>query len=332
MRYETDLLVQIDSYLIVVEAKAGTISMPALRGAPDRARKHISELFVDPAYQSDRLVAALRSEDGHSVLPPSSGINMDKVHQVLRISITLEDFAMLQSNLSSRTTNWLPAGFEPCPTLCLSEFEVVCDVLDAPAELIHYLTRRAELETKIQCVADETDLLAVYLDTAFAINDETLRAGMMMLAGHSKRIDDYYEKRRHGLDAAKPKRRLAPFWHRMLARLGARKPPRWVEAAGILLNVSFDTQLEASEKLRQIAKGVKRKANNNTLILQTGNDGLAFVMFRHKYREERHGQMENAADQLFDSPECRRALVIAIDVDQKDQPYATIGVLARRSL
>lgn len=63
IEYETDLITFIDSHAIIVEAKAGKVSNPALRGASDRLKKHIEELPVSPNTQSKRLKERLGSVD-----------------------------------------------------------------------------------------------------------------------------------------------------------------------------------------------------------------------------------------------------------------------------
>ena len=101
--YETDLLLPIDSHLIIVEAKSGCVSLPALRGAPARARKHIKELIIDLAIQSERLATKLLKmrvgpENTPDLLHPLP-FDLQSIRTIVRLSVTLEDFATIQSNL-----------------------------------------------------------------------------------------------------------------------------------------------------------------------------------------------------------------------------------------
>ena len=63
-RYENDVLVKVESVVIVIEAKSGAIHPSAARGAPLRLEKAIKELIVEPARQSRRLETFLRSRKG----------------------------------------------------------------------------------------------------------------------------------------------------------------------------------------------------------------------------------------------------------------------------
>ncbi len=65
-------------------------------------------------------------------LRDSLPIDLKGIHKIIRVSVTLEDFATLQSNLSRFSeTGWLPKGFIPCPTMNLSDFETLFDILRA---------------------------------------------------------------------------------------------------------------------------------------------------------------------------------------------------------
>ncbi|HIP12200.1 MAG TPA: hypothetical protein EYG73_05710 [Arcobacter sp.] len=54
-KYENDLVVFIDTYILIIEAKSGKITDSALRGSSSRLKKKVKELLVAPAIQSQRL-------------------------------------------------------------------------------------------------------------------------------------------------------------------------------------------------------------------------------------------------------------------------------------
>src|SRR6185369_13512224 len=59
--YENDLTVLIDSFAIVVEAKSGSVSDPAKRGAPDRLFETLRDLIEEPSEQALRLIEYFKS-------------------------------------------------------------------------------------------------------------------------------------------------------------------------------------------------------------------------------------------------------------------------------
>lgn len=139
-QFETDLITFIDSHAIIIEAKACKISKEALRGAPDRINRHVKEVFIKPSIQSKRLENRLNelrldiniNDELRDKLP----VNLNSIHKVLRVSVSLEDFASLQANLNQlNNTNWLPEDFYPCPTMNLADFETLFDYLEHPVQI-----------------------------------------------------------------------------------------------------------------------------------------------------------------------------------------------------
>ncbi|EMG12338.1 hypothetical protein LEP1GSC151_0556, partial [Leptospira interrogans serovar Grippotyphosa str. LT2186] len=172
--FETDLITFIDSYAIIIEAKSHKISQIALRGAPDRIKRQINELIINPSIQSKRLEGHLNylilNPDVDDELRLKLPVDLNNIKKILRLSVSLENFAGLQSIIGSlKGTGWIPESFELCPTLSLADFETVFDFLDHPVHIIHYFERRAELllDDKIEIIGDEMDYLGLYSATLF---------------------------------------------------------------------------------------------------------------------------------------------------------------------
>jgi len=168
--YENDLIIQFDSTVILVEAKSGSVSWPALRGAPERAKRHVKELLYEPSRQSERLAAHLeecigRADNSQS---PVASIPLDtnRISRIIRLSVTLEDFATLQSNLQLvKQTGWIPEEHELAPCITLADLRIVVDILVSPCRILHYLIVRSEIERRFSYTGDELDILGLYLSS-----------------------------------------------------------------------------------------------------------------------------------------------------------------------
>ena len=179
--YENDLMIRVDSFLLLVEAKSHSISWSALRGAPDRARKHVEQILLDPSIQSMRLATrvtkAIYEKQNVDVLLPNFPVALAQVSNVIRLSVTLEDFASLQTTIHQmKKTNWIPATHSIAPCILLADLEIVFDILETTHHKIHYLKRRADLEAHFDYQGDELDLLGFYLATGFNENMSRLDA------------------------------------------------------------------------------------------------------------------------------------------------------------
>ena len=341
VRYETDLLVQVDSYVIIVEAKSGTVTSPARRGAPKRLQRHIRELLVDPAEQSSRLARKLErllsGDETDDAFRAAFPFDIGATHCVIRLSVTLEDMATVQSNLAALTaTGWIPNDVPTAPTMCLSDLWSVFDILSSTPQKLHYLVRRAELEEHLDYVGDEMDLLGLYLASGFNIGEAEFRGEPMVLTGMSEPVDDYYVARDQGVVREKPKLKSTQWWSDIAGFIEKRRPPRWSEAAVMLLNVAPADQEDLESKFKRVVwkvrEGVHKGRPVDFVVLvppKQRSDAFGLLAFRERDKNERHTKIEAAAQYAFSHAHVTRCLVVAVNVDEEHYPYSTLAVLDR---
>lgn len=336
--YENDLMVRVDSHLILVEAKSHSISWPALRGAPDRARKHVKEMLLDPSIQSLRLATrvtqALADKDNRESLLPRFPVSLDQVRTVLRLSVTLEDFATLQTTLHhAKKANWIPFDHPVAPCILLADLEIVFDVLESTPHKIHYIKRRADLEAHFDYKGDELDLLGFYLQSGFNVGEAEYSGHHFALVTMSRPIDRYYTALEEGIVTTKPAPKMTRWWKDICAKIEARDFHQWSDIANVLLSLSLEDQEMIARKFKQIAKNVHknwRMRGHNCAIIMIPHrkrpDALAVVAFKERDKDSRHTRMENVAGEVFESSHVERCLVIGINIDKMHYPYSLIAV------
>ena len=341
-KYENDLLVRIDSHLILVEAKSGSISWPALRGAPQRARRHVVDLFLEPSFQSFRLerkvLGVIESPSSDPGFADSFPVDLKNIRSVLRLSVTLEDFAVLQSNIQFvKEAGWTDDATHPlAPCILLADLEIVFDVLELTASKLHYLKRRYEIQANMRYHGDELDLLGLYLQTGFNIGEAEFNNSMFELSFMSKRIDSYYTARAEGIKRSKPHPQLTQFWRDICLRLESRNFHQWSDVGVVVLQFSFDEQ----EKMERYFKRTKKNVLKNWRIdhhecsivvipNKHRSDALSFFAFREAERERRHERMQNIAGRIFDHAHVRRCIIFGVNIDSAQYPYSTLGVFFR---
>lgn len=341
--YENDLMVRVDSHLILVEAKSHSISWQALRGAPDRARRHVKETLLDPSIQSLRLATrvtqSLADKNNRESLLPHFPVSLDQVRTVLRLSVTLEDFATLQSTLHhAKRANWIPPDHPIAPCTLLADLEIVFDILESTPHKIHYLKRRAELEAHLDYKGDELDLLGFYLQSGFNIGEGEFSGHHFTLIGMSRPIDRYYTALEEDIVTTKPEAKMTPWWKDICTKIEVRGFHQWSDIASVLLSVSFEDQETLAKKFKKIVKNVHKNwriPNHNcaiTMIPQKERlDALAIVAFKERDKSHRFTRMENVASEVFERSHTERCLVIGINIDKMHYPYSLITVYFRNS-
>ncbi len=263
VQYENDLLVQLDTHLIIVEAKAGRVTAPARRGAEKRLEHTVAELVVKPSEQARRFADYLHARPGRHTFATKSGrpnkVDTTELPEILAVSVTLELLGTLASRWPAvRDAGFLAAGVELAPTMSLADLQIAFELLDSTCEKMHYLSRRASFEAHAEYIGDELDLLAFYLATGFNIGEAEFNGSFLPLYGMSRTLDPYFMRRWQGEDVAKPRRRLTSWWRDMLDRIETRRPPRWIELGQVLLNVTDHDQEEFERGFAQVCENARQ--------------------------------------------------------------------------
>ncbi|ODA22222.1 hypothetical protein [Photobacterium damselae] len=338
VQYETDLIAFIDSHAIIIEAKSHKISKPALRGAPARIKRHLQEILIEPSVQSYRLEQRLNEIRDANLLDDlveKLPINIDEINKVLRVSVSLEDFATLQSNLHLfEATGWLPDEFVACPSMNIGDFETLFDLLEHPVQIVHYLLRRTELEGNYKFVGDELDFLGLYLSTLLNMGNMVDDPSMeMIITDMSKPIDLYYMSKEQGIDVEKPQPKTSRWFKDIFNTLEHRATPRWSEIGCILNRFPPDDQRKMVKHIEDLSKIVQRNwkidGHKNSLIYsppESSEYALAVVLFKNDNSEKRYDFIDNVSVMGLEPDHVKYCLVIAVNIDQEDYPYHFIAL------
>ncbi|MGP1385440.1 MAG: hypothetical protein ACTS2F_17895 [Thainema sp.] len=343
IEYETDLLAQIDDYILIVEAKSGSVSRAALRGAPGSAKDDIQELLLDPAIQSKRFEDKLKTLKYDQVTAErlkALGLNIDRIDKIVRLSITLEDFATIQSRIASlKNTGWIDKVSFTIPTILFADLEVIFDILPYKAQKIHYLVQRTYLEQHINYAGNELDLLGLYLETGFSLNEEEFGINgkrELVLLDMSEKIDEYYMALDQDIHRKKPSQKLVQWWHAILNKLEEQRPYNWLEMSAILLSISLDSQRDAERGLKRIMRSVKKtwrkpgRTDSVITYLPQKREAAGFLAFRELQKDQSHDFMQNLASGLFIDLDIERCLVIGVNIDEQNwYPYSTLEIFYR---
>jgi len=338
IEYETDLITFIDSHIIIVEAKSGKITDPALRGAPDRIRKHLEEILINPNIQSRRLQEKLErlivDPDSDTNLRKSLPVDITEIHKIIRVSVSLEDFGSIQSNLNLlEPTGWLPDELLPCPTMTVADFETLFDFLEHPVQIVHYLIRRQELEGVVNFIGDELDLMGWYAGTLFDIDNIDSKTDVV-ISGMSSDLDAYYNSLDAGIDVPKPKPKVSDLFSQILSQLESRRTPRWTEIGVILNRFSPDVQRTLAKNLVKIRANVRNDwqidGHENMLILnpsESSEYALAIVLFCDANADRRGEFIDYAGRLALEPKHVTQSLVIAVNIDNTEAAYDFIALI-----
>ena len=341
--YETDLVARLDRAVVIAEAKSAALSAPALRGAPERFKRHIRDLVASSSEQSARLEELIwqanEGDAGSKAALSTVGINFVGVEQVARMSVTLDDFSVVSSSEGNlKDAGWIPKDLKLAPTLNIADFTCVTDILDAPGFFIHYLIERERFQKAVQVVADEMDFLGFYLMTGFNVAGFEKAGHTLAMTGMSLAVDRYYDSREAGVDLPKPVPRLQPYFRSLVEAIQKQGFPGWLSVTADLLNVaSYPEQKRLDKALLKLRDGVKRGWRDpdhqcSVAVIPPATRGtpVIFYAFPPQLAGMRRETARSLASQVLEETGKARCVVVARDISQWDYPPFAFIYVARR--
>ncbi|MDX8477900.1 hypothetical protein RFN28_05310 [Mesorhizobium sp. VK24D] len=342
-QFETDLLVTIDRVVVIAEAKSHRLTPQGLRGAPDRIKKHVRDMVLDPSIQSERLeeaILAARAGDPEAISTVKAlGIDPDMADRVIRLSVTLDDLSVLSSAEGDfKKVGWVPAEHSLAPTILVSDLRCVADILDDQLLFLHYLSERAYLQKDYSLLADELDYLGLYLSTGFNLRQLHDEISLFVPTGMSAPIDRYYMGRDNGIEVPKPTMELRPLFRAILARLTTVKPPGWTLIGFHLLSCADPAEQKAIEKsLMKLRHNVRRNFRDpdHLCILRVHppedrQARVVFYLFPEQHRDSYRRRMESLATRAIEEDGLNACVVFARGVETWGRPFEAV-LLSERS-
>lgn len=337
--YENDLLVLIDSMLIIVEAKSGKLTDPARRGATDRFQRDVEKLLVEPSQQAKRFAEYLVTHPGIHQFQTEHGqpntIDTTAVRETIRVNVTLDVFGFLGTRWPDLlAAGVIPSGTEMTPTISLLDLELVFEILEGTCEKLHYLARRAEFEAQATYLGDELDLLAYYLQTGFISKEKASDQAALILGGLSQGLDPYFMQQWTGLPAPKPRRQLTSWWQELLLALEQRRPADWIHIGLTLLDVALEDQNTFEQAFQQRqhpghARGTN--AQEQPVVLWTGpaerRVAIVGTVTTNLEQEPWQEQAQQAAQGAGPEGQVKRIIAIRKEHGHPEASYAFIAAL-----
>jgi hypothetical protein len=339
--FESDVMLRFDTTILLVEAKSGKVSWPALRGAPNRLLEHVRNLIVAPSDQSGRLASQLLAEierRKQGALPQLEfPLPLDAVTAVMRISVSLHDFATVQSIPTLlEKAGMLDNKYPLAPCLSLADLEVMLDLLEEPHVRLHYIRQRASTLLTQHVVGDELDMIGLYLDTSLSFGGLKPGEQDIVLTGYSDRIDRYYMLRDEGEHARKPRRATTAWFKRLCEQISKRPLTGWSELTSALLSLTPHHQQEFERQVQKIAKRIregKSLRNDEDSVVFVGpvrGDTALVVRARDPRRPGRFSEgIENLASVAFEHEHVERCCVLVVNALSRELPYLGGAMLTR---
>lgn len=341
--FETDIVAVIDRQLVIAEAKSHRITPEALRGAPDRVKRHVQELILEPSIQSERLERIVRlAQEGDErarAVAESLSIPYDLIDRIIRFSVTLDDFSVLSAaEKDFKEVGWVPDDHRLAPTVNIADLACIIDMLDGPLFFLHYMTERIHLQKELDLLGDELDFLGLYLATGFNLGGIPSDV-IFTPSGMSAPVDQYYMSRDAGVKLRKPQPNISRFFSDIVRRLSDKRPRGWTTIGLRLLSCAdakeqrrIDTKLD---QLRQIVRRTFRDpAHKSTLMVQpplSRKSMVGFFLFPASQLASERNSMRLIAEQTIGETNAEDFLLFSRNIDGWERAYESVLFIEKRN-
>ncbi len=340
VEYETDHVAAIDRTVVIVEDKSAALTGPGLRGAPDRVRRHISDLIAAPSEQSERLETMIwQAKAGDATAAAclaSFDLNFADTERIVRISVTLDDLSILASAEGDlKEAGWIPTTLTLAPTLNIADFQQAIDILGRPSFFLHYFAERGRFQRAVRIFADEMDFLGCYLDTGFNLGSLENEQIALVLTGMSAPIDRYCNSRDAGVTIKKPQPKLSPYFSSLVGAIETFAFPRWSTVTTDLLRcASYEEQMKIDKLLVKLKAKVDRNWRDPeqecSLIVtppEPRDTAVVFYAYPPQLAPRRKEIAEELASTALETSGRNRCVMICRNTARWDKPYASIIII-----
>ena len=335
--FENDLIVLIEDFAIIVEAKSGTVSNPAKRGAPERLFQTLKDLVVAPSEQAIRFKNYLQNNKKLHIFKTKSGakneLDSNLINYYVPLGVTLSNLGSIGCNLKKLieakvVTHKLE---ELAPSISFTDLEVIFDILPLQSEKVHYLSRRREFEAHVNFQGDELDLFGFYLKNGFNIGeDEYNNSTYLNLTLLSKELDPYMIGKGRGIQVKKPFLQKTQYWSDTLNYINS-NGNNWLVASFILLNLPKQDQALFEKKLNELKSSIvrgKMSKPHNWVSLTCGPERRQYAIVGYPYKDIDTATRNNVLDQILElesKNNLRGVVVLGYNLNNPNYPYSFIA-------
>jgi hypothetical protein len=182
-----------------------------------------------------------------------------------------------------RNLGLLRADQDWAPILTLAELRMISSRLDSEISFLHYLTRRSTIDDMLDFIADEQDLLSMYLLNGFAIDAGALEGRQVTFLAADAVVRGRAHPRQDRTEFATPGITLSPNWRLIAKEIYESNNRHRFDIIVSILNQNPSTLANIEARVRRWRSGAGR-GPGNTLSTRAVIGNRVFVIAVHMSR------------------------------------------------
>lgn len=196
------------------------------------------------------------------------------VTRVLRIAVSLEDLSAVAPAVWQLGDVGLLPSEELAPwTVGIHELELICSMVERPAQLAHYILRRLRTYRQRVWAMDEMDFWMRYLSHGLWWEDDAIEDRLMQFASHTDALDAWaYGERGLRPKAKRPRQKLDRRTRSLLDAIAATDAAGRIEAQMMLLEMSLEARAQITGEMRRAVQRCQRDGEVHRSSFVFGKD------------------------------------------------------------
>lgn len=281
-----DVCVIFDGKILVVQCKGKTLTRAAHIGMSETAlRSDVQKAIKDAVEQGVKARRFLEGSDTPHLLIDGKKVLIDKasINEVDLVAVTYMPLHSMATRIKEVEEDLGLAHSEyPAWALSIGDLDLVTQLCDSPAKLLHYLRRRMMLEIGPSRIhGDEMDLLGFYIDQGLWFRGKEFEGmDVIAISGYSDPIDEFvFRKYACEGDFPLPKTCRADGFDEVIASIEALPVSRRTDCAVTLLDFSGTASGQLVKALRKAKELTMVDGKTHTCSLGGENiiPGVSFV-------------------------------------------------------
>jgi hypothetical protein len=279
-QYETDLLIQFDNKLLIIESKSGSLTEKAIQGDIKRIKTDLKKLVENAYMQGKRVVHYISSSKEVSFKCKSNKelkINASQFSSFYLINVTLEPLFNYATNLKELKKIGTFFEDEFPWSVYLHDLDIITRHIEFPSVFIHYLnSRMKEQKENIFHAFDELSFFGQYLANGNfkSLIDEPGNLGSVTLNGWIDIFDGYYLN-----NGIQPELKIEREILEIIKVLEKHKKAGFSDVVSEFLDFYFYTKKNIVELMNEKIEKTKKdhKRHNFSIINKDLNMGFSFI-------------------------------------------------------
>lgn len=318
-----DVLVLYDRYVLVLQDKTKRMQHESLLGKSiEKIKDDIAKGIKSAFDQAIKAKSYLESGKPVKVKVKNGNIIIDsrQISNIYPISVTLDSYQNFTTRFAN--TNSILKVFDENKypwSVSLSNLGTITEIIDSPYQFLHYIQRRFTIEkTTFQLMADEIDLLGLYLSRGIYFEDgEFDKYTNASFSGFSDEIDKYlFEKHETSLIPSKPSQKSPPGFDEFLSAVSKLNTPYRTDCAIRLLDLGYKGRENFIKSVESLKERVLSGKNleSFSFVLNERPLGYCFIgMDADNNREKLYKQLYSFAVMKKYTTKCKEWVAFGWD-------------------